>query len=384
MEAKNKKSGVKYSDVYSDTDIEYIVTPSTVKENIVVNKKTGKYVYEFNADFGKLAPKLETESVIGLYDTSKKANEPVILVEAPIMYDAAGETSTDVSISFKQNGEKYIVTVTADKEWINDKSREFPVVIDPTVKLDVSRADISDVYVDSENPNCSHLERSTMLVGKNSLGTTRIYVKFKLPDLPDCSIVTGAALVLQQCGYDSVSGSKFIYAYDCGSLDWESSTITWNNQPMNKTDLSSYTVLDYQQYRANASNRTEPYEFNITKAAKNWYENGDNNGIMLASYNESVTVRSEFCTSEYSTNSDYFPSVWISYVNNTGIEDYWTYKTVDLGRSGTVFVNDYNGSLAYVHNDATTSGNRMPASVSHVYSNDNIEENERFDGNTAI
>ena len=380
MEAKNKKSGVKYSDVYSDTDIEYIVTPSTVKENIVVNKKTGKYVYEFNADFGKLAPKLETESVIGLYDTSKKANEPVILVEAPIMYDAAGETSTDVSISFKQNGEKYIVTVTADKEWINDKSREFPVVIDPTVKLDVSRADISDVYVDSENPNCSHLERSTMLVGKNSLGTTRIYVKFKLPDLPDCSIVTGAALVLQQCGYDSVSGSKFIYAYDCGSLDWESSTITWNNQPMNKTDLSSYTVLDYQQYRANASNRTEPYEFNITKAAKNWYENGDNNGIMLASYNESVTVRSEFCTSEYSTNSDYFPSVWISYVNNTGIEDYWTYKTVDLGRSGTVFVNDYNGSLAYVHNDATTSGNRMPASVSHVYSNDNIEENERFDG----
>ncbi|MBP3446405.1 MAG: DNRLRE domain-containing protein [Clostridia bacterium] len=371
MEAKNKKSGVKYNDVYSDTDIEYIVTPSTVKENIIVNKKTGKYVYDFNADFGKLVPKMETESIIGLYDTSKKATEPVILVEAPIMYDAAGETSTDVSISFKRNGDKYIVTVTADKEWINDKSREFPVVIDPTVKLDVSRADISDVYVDSENPNWSHKGRTTMLVGKNRLGTTRIYVKFKLPDLPDCSIVTGAALVLQQCGYDSVSGdSKFIYAYDCGSTAWESSTITWNNQPMNKTDLSSYTVLDYQKYRTNPSGRTEPYTFDITKAAKNWYENGVNNGIMLASSNESVTVRSEFCSSEYSTNSDYFPSVWVSYVNNTGIEDYWTYKTVDLGRSGAVYVGDYNGTFTYVHNDVATAGNRMPASVSHVYSSD--------------
>lgn len=370
MEAKNKKSGVKYSDVYNDTDIEYIVTPSTVKENIIVNKKTGKYVYDFSADFGELVPKLETESIIGLYDTSKGATEPVILVEAPVMYDAAGETSTDVSISFKQNDDKYIVSVTASKEWINDKSREFPVVIDPTVKLDVSRADISDVYVDSKNPNWSHLGRPTMLVGKNSLGITRIYVKFKLPDLPDCSIVTGAALVLQQCGSDSVGESNFIYAYDCGSSAWESSTITWNNQPMNKTDLSSYTVLDYQQYRKNENNLTEPYEFNITKAAKNWYENGVNNGIMLASYNESVTVRSEFCSSEYSTNSAYFPSVYVAYVNNTGVEDYWTYKTVDLGRSGSVLVSDYNGSLTYVHGDVSTNGNRMAASVSHVYSND--------------
>ncbi len=372
MEAKNKKSGVKYSDVYNDTDIEYIVTPSTVKENIVVNKKTGKYVYDFNADFGKLVPKMETESVIGLYDTSKKATEPVILVEAPIMYDAAGETSTDVSVSFKQNGDKYIVTVTASKEWINDKSREFPVVIDPTVKLDVSRADISDTYVDTSEPNTMHKNDYYLYVGKNSLGKTRTYIKYNLPDLPDCSIVTDAFLVLQQVRGDTYESKvNYIYAYDCGTNTWESSSLTWNNQPMNKTDLSSYTVLDYQQFVLNSQEgRAEGYVFDITKAAKNWYENGINNGIMLASADESITARSQFCSSEFTDDSDFFPSVYVAYVNNTGVEDYWTYKTVDLDRSGSVLVSDYNGSLTYVHNDVATSGNRMPASVSHVYSND--------------
>lgn len=375
MEAKNKKSGVKYNDVYSDTDIEYIVTPSTVKENIIVNKKTGKYVYDFSADFGELVPKLETESIIGLYDTSKKATEPAILVEAPVMYDAAGETSTDVSISFKQNGDKYIVTVTASKEWINDKSREFPVVIDPTVKLDVSRADINDVYVDTADPSYSHMYSNYLYVGKNSLGTTRTYIKYNLPDLPDCSIVIGAALVLQQYEHDPGNGAtNYIYAYDCGTNSWSSETINWNNQPMSKTDLSQYTVLDYQKYVNNTTSGSTitaaRYEFDITKAAKNWYEKGTNNGIMLASANESVTKKSRFCSSEYSTNSAFFPSVHVTYINNTGVEDYWTYKTVDLDRSGSVLVSDYNGSLTYVHNDVATSGNRMPASVSHVYSND--------------
>ena len=375
MESKNKKSGVKYSEVYEDTDIEYIVTPSTVKENIIVNKKTGKYVYDFNADFGLLVPKMETDSVIGLYDTSKKATEPVILVEAPVMYDAAGETSTDVSISFKQNGDKYIVTVTADKEWINDKSREFPVVIDPTVKLDVGRADISDVYVDSADPSYSHMYSHYLYVGKNSLGTTRTYIKYNLPDLPDCSIVTGAELVLQQYEHDPGNGAtNYIYAYDCGSNAWTSETINWNNQPMSKTNLSQYTVLDYQKYVNNTTSgstiQAAAYRFNITKAAKNWYENGTNNGIMLASADESVTKKSRFCSSEYSTDSNFFPTVLVAYVNNTGVEDYWTYKTVDLGRSGAVLTSDYNGSLTYVHNDVSTNGNRMAAGVSHVYSND--------------
>lgn len=371
MAAKNKTSGMKYSDVYDDTDLEYILTSSSLKENIVVNKAKNKYEYKFNADFGGLVPKNEGDGSIGLYKSVGNTQVLEMYIEAPYMYDANGEISKDVSISFSQAGKKYKITVTANKEWVNADDRKFPVVIDPTVKLDVSRSDIKDTYVDTSSPSTNFQNDYYLYVGYNSLGKTRTYIKYILPDLPDCSIVTGASLVLQQYEYDPGSGaSNYIYAYDCGNNSWDISTITWNNQPMNTSSLSSYTVLDYQAYQSNPTGYCAAYAFDITKAAKRWYEDGVNNGIMLASSDESVTKRSRFCSANYSTDSQYFPSVWVAYVNNTGIEDYWTYKTVDLGRSGMTYVSDYNGSFTYIHNDAATAGNRMQASVNHVYSND--------------
>lgn len=349
MAAKNKTSGMKYSDVYDDTDLEYILTSSSLKENIVVNKAKNKYEYKFNADFGGLVPKNEGDGSIGLYKSVGNTQVLEMYIEAPYMYDANGNISKDVSISFNQTGKKYKITVTANKEWINADDRKFPVVIDPTVKLDVSRSDIKDTYVDTSSPSTNFQNDYYLYVGYNSLGKTRTYIKYNLPDLPDCSIVTGASLVLQQYEYDPGSGaSNYIYAYDCGNNGWDISTITWNNQPMNATSLSSYTVLDYQAYQSNPSGYCAAYAFDITKAAKRWYEDGVNNGIMLASSDESVTKRSRFCSANYSTDSQYFPSVWVAYVNNTGIEDYWTYQTVDLGRSGMTYVSDYNGSFTYI------------------------------------
>lgn len=368
MSVKNKTSGMKYSDVYDDADLEYILTSSSLKENIVVNKAKNKYEYKFKADFGGLTPVNESDGSIGLYKTVGSTQVLEMCIEAPYMYDANGEISNAVSISFKQTSKKYSVTVTADKEWINADEREFPVVIDPTVQLDVSRSDIKDTYVDTSKPTTNFQNDYYLYVGKNSLGTTRTYIKYVLPDLPDCSIVAGAYLSLVQYEHDPGTGAtNYVYAYDCGDNSWDISTITWNNQPMNKTSLSSYNVLDYQAYQSTIGLK---YAFDITKAAKNWYEKGVNNGIMLASSDESVTKRSRFCSANYSTNSELFPSVWVAYVNNTGIEDYWTYQTVDLGRSGVGYISDYNGSFTYIHTDAATAGNRMQASVSHVFSND--------------
>ena len=36
------------------------------------------------------------------------------------------------------------------------------------------------------------------------------------------------------------------------------------------------------------------------------------------------------------------------YVNNSGLEDYWSYHSQDAGRAGEVHVNDYNGNLILI------------------------------------
>lgn len=99
MALKGKISGMKYSDIFEDADIEYIVTTSTVKENIVVNAPKNEYSYDFIANFGELTPEIETDGAIGLYNKEKNL---VMRIEAPYMYDANGENSTNVDISFKE------------------------------------------------------------------------------------------------------------------------------------------------------------------------------------------------------------------------------------------------------------------------------------------
>lgn len=213
------------------------------------------------------------------------------------------------------------------------------------------------------------------------MGKTRTYIKYNLPDLPDCSIVVGAFLNLNQYEYDpGTVATNYLYAYDCGNSSWSASSITWNNQPMSTTDLSQYTVLDYQIYRNNSNGNAALYSFDITKAAKNWYENGINNGIMLASSNKTITKRTRLYSSDCDLTESYYPYVKVAYVNNTGVDDYWTYQTVDMGRSGVAYIGDYNGTFTYIHEDRKTPGNRMPASVSHVYSSDRTYFNGSYCG----
>ena len=61
--------------------------------------------------------------------------------------------------------------------------------------------------------------------------------------------------------------------------------------------------------------------------------------------------------------------VSISYIDNVGLEDYWSYETLDLGRSGGAYINQYNGLLTYVHQDINLGGNITYLSAAHIYSN---------------
>ncbi len=368
MAVDNISSGIKYYDVFDNADLEYIVTSSRLKESIVVNEKADRYSYSFTADFDGLMPVTLGNGAIGLFDKANLENGPIALVEAPYMYDANGVFSDDVTVNITNNGNTYTLTVVPDLLWMNSAERKFPIVIDPTLRLDIGRNDINDTYVDIANPSGSSAVLNYdyfLYIGKNGLGKTRTYVKFNLPTLPESSVVTGAMLSLVQYEYDPGTGAaNYIYAYDCGDNTWESATINWNNQPMSTTNLSSDTVLDYNKFVSGITS----YMFDVTKAAKRWFESGVNNGLMLASADETVTTRSRFCSSDMiGLEEIYYPSIYVAYLNNRGLEDYWTYQTVDLGTSGTVYVNDYSGALTYIHNDVSTAGNRMTASVSHVY-----------------
>ena len=138
---KKDKEGIRatdlitFADVEPDTDYEYSVEGSGVKENIVVKKPAAIYRYPFA---------LRGENVTAQFDerakriafVSNETGDEVFFIPAPFMTDANGITSTAVNFEMKTNESgAVLLTVTADADWMNSPKRAFPVAIDPQIKL---------------------------------------------------------------------------------------------------------------------------------------------------------------------------------------------------------------------------------------------------------
>lgn len=358
----NLASEVKYKNVFSGTDLEYIVSSGKIKENIVVNSKQSQYVYNFAMTFDGLTPVQKADGSFYLYK-DENSEKPEAIIAAPYMFDADNNISDDVSMELYGN----TLTVTADKDWINSENRKFPVVIDPTVITYTSG--ITDTYVGSTLTGINHNTSILNYAGRDTGLVRRTYMKFDLPTVPENSVITNAVLTLQQtASTDSLETNpyKYFYAIDLtGKGSWSVDSITWNNQPVSKelNAPQSERIIDFCTMKSGGGNT---YDLNLTKSVKAWYEkSGKNNGIMIASSDETKDFMSYFHAVDAGTEG--VPVIKIEYNSNNGIEDYWSYETTDMGRSGKAYVNKYNGNLTYIHDDISMTGNILPINISHVY-----------------
>ena len=359
MELDNLSSSVTYRDVFPGADLQYILTPEQIKEYITVKELQDEYIYQFDLFWDGLFAAPQQDGSIYLLKNIEDA-EPLFVLEAPYMYDAAGAVSTALKMDLAADG---TLTLTADAAWINDAARVLPVYIDPTLLVGGFYPSNSDAYVSSANPGISYFVGNYTYAGNGM----RTYLKFALPALPAGSVVAGASFTINQSACTGAAdGSNHLYVYDCtGKDDWNpgTSTCTWNNQPITNTINGAHgtNALDFKEIdKAGA----DEYIFDITKAVKNWYENDNNNGLMLTTRDEALNTRATLLSSRYSDPSK--PFVQIAYNSNVGMENYWTYETYGLGRSGTAYLNDYNGSLTYVHSDLSMNGYRLPLNIAHV------------------
>ena len=116
-----------------------------------------------------------------------------------------------------------------------------------------------------------------------------------------------------------------------------------------------------------------PKTFDVTKLIRGWYNNpSSNHGIALKAVNENVyatatLVSSDMPVNKYGLTADCYPIGIVYYRSTKGLEDYYSYHEQELGRTGTGYVNRYNGNLVFIHEDEGTGGILMPVSVSHVF-----------------
>ena len=379
-----------FREILPGMDIRYRLESEVVKEEIILKKKeAATETITFVMKHPGLSMHVLADGSVALCrmfaqeakDTAEISDEnAVFFLDAPILFDKNGEILKAAYQIEKGQGISEI-TIKMDASWLMDEGRAYPVTVDPTVRIEKKQTTIDDAFVRSKDPSSSYgYNFSELEVGKNRpYEICRTFLKFNtLPPLEKGAVITDARLNLYQYRFSADNGQGFRVSAHEVTGSWEQRTLTWNNQPKFKPEALDYLTLE------NTNGMAVPKTFDVTKLIRGWYNNpSSNHGIALKAVNENVyatatLVSSDMPVNKYGLTADCYPIGIVYYRSTKGLEDYYSYHEQELGRTGSGYVNRYNGNLVFIHEDEGTSGILMPVSVSHVYNLSDCDTQSRF------
>jgi hypothetical protein len=226
---------IAYQDAWNDTDVYLELTPTGIKETIVLKSDRAPESFSFE--------------VKGMDSLSELHLQPAWLVDA-------NGTRRDVPIATREQGGKVYVDLTPDLTGL-----VYPVEIDPTVSASVLEyAEIDSGIPAQPYPNPSTI---TLDTGRSTL------IKFDLPSLPSGATVQSVIMTVQVRRYSNTGKIR------CERITspWSALTVTYDTRPTTTTTGAAESAwVSETSYTA--------YDINITTIAQAWYS-GQNYGMHL-------------------------------------------------------------------------------------------------------
>ena len=366
---ENLSDGIRYDNIFSSVDVEYLLTSQTLKENIILNNKNAKNTFELELKLNKASAVLNSDSSISIVLSDGTVGATIA---APYMFDANGEISTDIEVSLSQSGNKYVLTLTPSQNWLSDNQRTYPVTIDPVITPTPATQTTSSVNMQDG------VSRTGLYAGRfynSALATSDLaygFIGLTMPIDPSEHIVQKVTVSLD--------------AASRGSTMWNGSA--YNNAIINKTigihSVSAPFYSSSQEQNANvgeildavnvsldySSAVSETYNFDITEFFYDGYDHTKTNYLMLKEYNAPETASAGTLPVKF-TNF----RIEYDYRSPKGVEEYLTYTEASIGNSGTIYLADATGNLVYARHLLTTNGEVAPISLGMVYENGNWRTN---------
>ena len=361
VEDMTLESGIVYENAYENTDLIYSLQGKSLKESIILStapKENRLYTYLIQADGLRMI--LNDDQSVSF----KSKNKAIFEMPAPYMYDAANNISEDIKVTLKEVSGGYRLTYEPSFDWLTDKERVYPVTVDPTVEA-ASDSLISDTYVSSADREKNFGGSSYLSLEQTDSLVKDIYLKVNdLPKSEHPVTVTNAKLkfnLVKPPPADTVRSS----IYQVTSA-WNVNTITYNDRPANDTRKVDYTLdnINGREVDGQLVYYTASLVYDITSLANKWYNKLSNNyGVMISC--ESEGSLSNIFSSRFSPSHG--PSLEVTYKNLLGAKAGGSCKTIDMGSSGKVYLDDYSGNTCIVREDIGMDGNIMPVQISMVY-----------------
>ena len=351
MSINDNVSTVRYNDVLGTADVEYLVTETGIKENIIIDTAPSKgYFISFTFTAPGMTWNLNKDNSISFFNEKL---EEVFKMQAPYMFDNAGSSSEDINVEVYRSKEGNIIKYTPSFEWISDKTRVYPITIDPTLTT-FNRAALVNTTAGTYSGSIGEY-----MYVQNYEANGNIYNSAMLLDLQDSllsdEVLITSATVKLRCEPLSTGGDfSNIIGISLANESWNTQTTT--------IPQSSSDYLDVHAITSAAS-----YEFDVTEAFNMWSMGLCNKfGFVI----KSITDGDKSCNVKIGGedgNSHYRPCFTVNYKHVYGLKDDFEYHSIDMGRAGTVYVNDVTNALVVVREEIGLAGNIMPANLSRIY-----------------
>ncbi|MET7818024.1 DNRLRE domain-containing protein [Micromonospora zamorensis] len=293
-------STVTYPGLADGADLVYDVTAGALKEKIVLRQAPeGPVSYTFTLDTKGLVAQPQADGSIAF--VRPEGGDPELVMPPAYMYDSAKSpaTSTAVSQRVQQMYGQTTVTVSADASWLRDKARTYPVVIDPTIKIQPVPIDGQDVQISSGAPTTNFSSTYQLKVGTGTDATWRSLLKFDVSQIPANTTIDDAEVMVY---YDqSLDG---IYANDVPmevqrvKSSWTEGSANWSTMSAaGDTSLPGTIVtVDDGDANATAKGTWTASTSNLTAYAvgKDYRTNGDATTGDTYTYTPTITEAGEY------------------------------------------------------------------------------------------
>ena len=357
--------GLYYNDIYNDVDVEYILQSKTLKENIILKTRDAQQTFELELKLNKATAVLNSDRTVSiiLSDGTEAAK-----FAAPYMYDANGVQNTDVAVSLSGSGNKYTLTLTPSKEWLNDENRAYPVTIDPALSTTYFNSILSFNMLDGDSSIYDLYVGRYYNTTHNVVDTVYGFLYLSLGDWKN-EIVQKASIVVDTAAYGSQTWTGSSYSNTTVNKKVAIQAIDhpfFSETEKDGLDKSGiYDIANISVDYSSASTATvSTYKFDITEYFYGDFPSYPDTFIMFQEYDAPATVSAGTLPVMF-TN----PRMEYDYRSPDGVEEYLTYTEASVGEAGTIYINDATGKVVYAHSGLTTPSVTMPISVGSIYQN---------------
>ena len=344
---KNITTETLYKGVFNDVDLQYFVTTTGIKENIILKSSKAQNEFTLNYKIPNLTAKQKDDKTITL---SNKDGKEIYTISAPYMYDANGSSSTQMKIEIvKQKGSNLQVKLTADYAFIHTIGRAFPVTIDPEITTTL-KSDLT-FY---ENANGSINSYGPYYTSKNS------YAICTVNNLP--KLENGEDVISAKYSFETENGSNLFADEGENPIIVNAHKLTSASNGNVKYDskVLDYDSLTYEDNRY--------LTFDLTSTFKGWYSDTNTKGFVIEALD---TVGSKKVVFKSYTKTSTKPALTLIYKDFTGTESNLSYHTINVGTNAQAAVSNYLGNLVINQTLYEGTGSRMPLNITATYNSIN-------------